>query len=97
MTARQVPPHQRGLCDWCFERLGDSCVEWNAGRGHPECALNAETLVFPEGIPPVYLTRRQWFPVDPLPPFLELLGQVAARRGLDRRELAAAIREARHG
>jgi hypothetical protein len=90
-------PHTRGECDWCRWPLGNEGIAWNGGVGHAECVAWVEAIVLGDDAAPSLLhvhhhLRRE----DPVLDFVARLGREAARLGIDRRRLAAAIMRARH-
>jgi hypothetical protein len=82
-------------CSWCFAPIDDQSVEFNGGRGHPECAQYVRAAVVGEdGDPtPPWVTSKR--PADPLTPFCRRLGREAARLGIDKQKLGLAIGRAR--
>jgi hypothetical protein len=88
-------PHAEGLCDWCLWPLNGDAVAFNGGIGHSTCVRFMHALITmgaedAEALPwPLRLTRD-----DPVEPFLRRLGYEAGRLGIDRDQLATAIKRA---
>jgi hypothetical protein len=87
------PPHTEGLCDWCFEPLGQGAAEFNNGVGHNACAQYAyDSVMGPDALP--WRPERRWHRADPMLDFLQRLGCEAAKLGIDPHAFARAVERA---
>lgn len=86
---REKAPNEQGLCDCCFYRFDGDKVWHNGGFCHARCAAEHERLVLGDDACPGLLEH-----LDALverTAFLTKLGREAARLGIDRQLLAAAV------